>query len=92
MVEIDVTKVSSKGQVVIPRKFRDKFKEGDSIIVIESGKNLILKKETDADKQFQEDLEFARRTEEAWKQIDNGEYTSYNSLEEFLKTLKVKNA
>ena len=35
---------------------------------------------------LEEDLEFAKRTEEAWKEIDRGEYTSY-SKEEFLKKL-----
>ena len=42
--------------------------------------------------QYIDDLEFARRTEEAWQEIDKGEYTSYNSPEEFLETLKEKNA
>lgn len=35
---------------------------------------------------FEEDLEFARRTELAWKEIDEGKFTEYNSSEEFLKT------
>ena len=42
--------------------------------------------------QYIDDLEFARRTEEAWKEIDRGEYTSYDSPEAFLETLKEKNA
>ena len=36
---------------------------------------------------LKEDLEFARRTEEAWKEIDEGNYEEY-SAEEFLKKLK----
>lgn len=36
---------------------------------------------------FEEDLEFARRTEEAWESHDKGEFTSY-SKDEFLKKLK----
>ena len=42
--------------------------------------------------QYIDDLEFARRTEEAWQEIDKGEYKSYNSPEEFLETFKEKNA
>ena len=38
--------------------------------------------------QYIEDLEFARRTEEAWQEIDEGKYTKYNSPEEFLATFK----
>ena len=36
---------------------------------------------------MREDLEFAKRTEEAWKEIERGKYTIY-SKEEFLKELK----
>ena len=38
--------------------------------------------------QYMEDLEFARRTEEAWQEIDEGKYTNYDSPEEFFATLK----
>ena len=38
--------------------------------------------------QYLEDLEFAKRKEEAWKEIDEGKYTEYSSPDEFLKTLK----
>ncbi|MFH1802738.1 MAG: hypothetical protein ABH864_04820 [archaeon] len=37
--------------------------------------------------QYLEDLEFARRTEEAWQEIDEGKGEEY-SLEEFRKKLK----
>ena len=30
---------------------------------------------------MREDLKFARRTEEAWKDIDNGNFTSYSKEE-----------
>ena len=35
----------------------------------------------------QEDLEFARRTEEAWKRCEKGEFRSM-SFDEFLEALK----
>lgn len=53
---------------------------------------LYLKSKMQKMDQYIEDLEFARRTEEAWKEIDEGKYTQYNSTEEFLATLKNKNA
>ena len=34
-----------------------------------------------------EDLEFARRTEEAWREFDKGNFTRY-SAEEFFKRLE----
>ena len=79
MVEINITKMSSKGQVVIPFDLRRGFKEGDKLIVIKSGDKLILKKADAFDKNLEEDLEFARRTEEAFKRIENGEFISINS-------------
>ncbi len=78
--------MSSKGQIVIPQNMREGLPEGEKLVVIKNGGQIILKKMDDFDKNLEEDLEFAKRTEEAWKQIDRGEATSY-SKEEFLKSL-----
>jgi len=86
-MEIGITRMSSKGQIVIPREMRSKIKEGEKLLVFSSDGNIILKRATKMDEQFQEDLEFARRTEEAWKQHDRGEFIEY-SEEEFLKKLE----
>ena len=40
----------------------------------------------------EENEEFSARTREAWKEIDEGKFTSYDSGEEFLATFKEKNA
>ncbi len=87
MAEIGITKMSSKGQVVIPLEMRKNIKEGEKLLVIESDGKLIIKKATDMDEQLQEDLEFAKRTEEAYKRIEAGEFHSY-SKEDFLEKLK----
>ena len=79
--------MSSKGQVVIPQEMREGFAEGDKLIVIKNDKQLILKKMEDFDENLEEDLEFAKRTEEAWKRYDKGEFASMDA-EEFLKELK----
>jgi len=57
------------------------------LVVIKNGKRIILKKMEDFSENLEEDLEFARRTEEAWKQVESGEYTPY-SVEDFLKEIK----
>ena len=73
MAHISITKLSSKGQIVIPQDMREGMKEGDKLIIIKDEGKLILKKAEDFDKNIEEDLEFARRTEEAWKDIyDDG--------------------
>jgi len=87
MVNISITKMSSKGQVVIPQDMRGDFKEGDKIVVIKNDSQIILKKANAFDKNLEEDLEFARRTEEAWKRIDRGEYIKMDA-DDFLEEIK----
>lgn len=86
-MDIAITKISSKGQVVIPAEMRKDLREGDKIIVIKNGGQLIMKKATKLDKNLAEDLEFAKRTEEAWKAYGRGEFISQNA-DEFLKDLE----
>ena len=87
MVEIDITKMSSKGQIVIPREMRKNIKEGEKIVIIQNGNQLILKKAKDFSKNIEEDLIFAKRTEEAWKRYDKGEFISMD-FDDFLKEAK----
>ncbi|HKZ34235.1 MAG TPA: AbrB/MazE/SpoVT family DNA-binding domain-containing protein [Candidatus Nanoarchaeia archaeon] len=87
MVEFEITRLSSKGQIVIPSSMRKGLKEGEKIILIRDGDKIILKKASEMDKQFKEDLEFARRTEEAYKRIEAGEYIEMDA-KDFLKEMK----
>tara|TARA_Y100000310_G_scaffold343983_1_gene454358 strand:+ start:881 stop:1150 length:270 start_codon:yes stop_codon:yes gene_type:complete len=72
MAEINITKMSSKGQVVIPQEMRKGFQEGEKFVVIKANKQLILKSVEDFNENIEEDLEFARRTEEALERIEEG--------------------
>jgi len=87
MANIDITRMSSKGQVVIPLSMRDNLKEGDKLIVIRNNAQLILKKAEDFDENIEDDLEFARRTEEAWKRHQRGEFIQMEA-DDFLKEMK----
>jgi AbrB family looped-hinge helix DNA binding protein len=71
-MEIAITKMSSKGQVVIPRELRKDIQEGEKMIIIKEGKQLILKKTKDLDQNLQEDLAFAKKTEEALSRVKVG--------------------
>jgi len=86
MANISITKMSSKGQVVIPFEIREDFNIGDKIIIFRSGKQIIMKKADDFDENLKEDLEFARRTEEAFKRYEKGKFKEANS-KDFLKLL-----
>jgi len=86
-MDVAITKMSTKGQIVIPAEMRDDFAVGEKLLLIKSGSNIIIKKASRLEKQLREDLEFARRTEEAWKKYDRGEFKSM-SFEEFKKEIK----
>ena len=87
MMNIDITKMSSKGQIVIPKEMRKNIKVGEKLVIIQNKKQLILKKAKDFDKNIEEDLEFARRTEEAWKRYDEGKFIRRDA-DDFLKALE----
>ena len=43
MAEISITKMSSKGQIVIPSEMRKGFKDKEDFVIIKSDKEIILK-------------------------------------------------
>lgn len=87
MAQIDVTRMSSKGQVVIPQELRQDFNEGDKIVVIRNKDQLILKKADKFDKQLEEDLIVAKRIEAAWKEIEEGKFKRM-PVEDFLSEIR----
>lgn len=87
MANINITKMSSKGQVVIPQEMRKGIEEGDKLVIIKNNRQIILEKMEDFDENLEEDLEFARRTEEAWKRIEAGKGIEMD-FDEFVKEMK----
>ena len=87
MIDVSITKMSSKGQVVIPKEMRNNIKEGEKLILIKNNGQIIIKKASDLDKNLKEDLEFAKKTEEAWKRIEEGKGIKMG-FDDFLKEMK----
>lgn len=87
MVSINVTRISSKGQIVIPSDMRDDFKEGEELLIIKDDDRIILKKTEKISEQMREDLEFAKRTEEAWKRYEKGKFKEMN-FDTFISEMK----
>ena len=87
MVEIETATMSSKGQIVIPASMRKDVKEGDRFLIIKDKSSFLLKRADDLDEKFKEDLEFSRRTEEAWKRHDAGEFKRME-FDDFIKEMK----
>ncbi len=86
-MDIAITKMSSKGQVVIPREMRKNIHEGEKLVIIQNDDQLIMKKASKLNKNLEEDLELARRTEEAWKSYEKGEFIEMD-FDDFLKEVK----
>lgn len=82
-----ITKISSKGQIVIPVEMRKDIKEGDKFVLIKEKDRIVMIRADKMDKELEEDLEFARRTEEAWKSYDRGEFIEME-YDDFLEELK----
>ena len=87
MKNIAIIKISSKGQIVIPQEMRDDLKEGDKLVMIKNNEQIILKKADKFSKAFKEDLEFAKRTEDAWKRYEKGKFREVN-FEDFIEQIK----
>jgi AbrB family looped-hinge helix DNA binding protein len=85
--DIQFTKASSKGQVVIPRRIRKRLdiREG-SLLAVAAERDLIILKKIDY-KMSDEDLKTMKLVEEAWKDIEEGRY-GLMSKEAFFKELK----
>lgn len=81
-----MTKLSSKGQIVIPRDMRAGFKAGTKFVVIRSGGKFILKSVSDFGENIEEDLRFAERTEKALERYEKGAFRRMSG-EKFLEEL-----
>jgi len=71
-MDVAITKMSSKGQVVIPVEMRAGIIEGEKLLIIQNDGQLIMKKANKLDSNLMADLEFAKKTNEAWKRIEEG--------------------
>jgi AbrB family looped-hinge helix DNA binding protein len=83
---LEVTKISSKGQIVLPKSIREKLniKKG-SLFAMQARKGLIMLKMI-TNPVLKEDLETLESVEIAWKEIESGKYRK-SSKEAFLKEL-----
>lgn len=90
MVEINITTMSSKGQVVIPQSMRGSLKEGERFVIIENAGMYILKRASTFAKDLQADIDFAQRTEAAYRETEKGNYVEMSAAD-FLKKVR-KNA
>jgi len=85
-MEFDITRISSKGQVVIPQQIREKMGLIDGKLLAVSQKdNLIVFKKIENFAE-EEDLEILSEIKKAWREIKQGKFKK-SSSENFLKEL-----
>lgn len=65
-MDIGITRISSKGQIVIPASMRSDLEEGEQLLVIREGDRFILKPLEDLEPAVREDIIFAEKTERAF--------------------------
>lgn len=87
MIDVAVTRLSSRGQVVIPSEMRRGFRIGEKLLLIRNKNRLIMKRASALGANIAEDLEFARRTEASFKRYERGLFKEM-SKEDFLEELK----
>ena len=66
---------------------RKDLREGDELLIIKDDDRIILKKADKVTQQMKEDLEFARRTEEAYEKIESGKGIKMN-FDDFIQEMK----
>ena len=81
---MEVTKLSTKGQIVIPEEIRKGISTGTSFAVSRKDNLIILKQIENLSPEEQEEIEEINKI---WKEIDSGECESYEA-EEFFKRMK----
>ncbi|MDD4353848.1 MAG: AbrB/MazE/SpoVT family DNA-binding domain-containing protein [Candidatus Nanoarchaeia archaeon] len=86
-MEIALTKMSSKGQIVIPLDLRKGIKDGEKLILIKNESQILIKKVSSLGENFKDNLEFAKLTEKAYEKYLKGEFKQLKS-EKFLEELK----
>lgn len=73
-MDVAITKMSSKGQVVIPASMRTDLPEGEKILIIKEGERIILKPLTDLEPALRDDILFAEKTEQAFEEYKKGTF------------------
>lgn len=80
-MEFSLVKMSTKGQIVIPKKMRKTFKEGDAFLLVREKDTLVLRHTNSLSQEFLEDLKFSQGIERAWKEVESGKKVTISKSE-----------
>lgn len=86
-MNVALTKMSTKGQIVIPQEMRDCFPAGERVVLMKEGCRVIIKPASELSKDLKEDLEFAKKTEEAYLRHEKGDFEE-KEFDDFIDEMK----
>jgi len=78
-MDVAITRMSSKGQVVIPASMRSDLPEGERILIIREGERIILKPLSGIEPALRDDILFAEKTEKAFAEYSKGTFIRKNA-------------
>lgn len=81
---MDTTKLSTKGQIVLPEELRKGIEVGTAFIITKQDDLIILKK---VEGLTEEEKKEMKELNKIWKEIDSGKCKSYTE-KEFFKKIK----
>jgi len=81
---MEITKLSTKGQIVIPNSLRKELQIGTPFIISKQEGLIVLKEVKDFTK---EEIDEIKELDKIWKEIDNGKCESHTE-KEFFKKMK----
>lgn len=85
-MEIALTRISSKGQIVIPAHMRCDIKAGTDFILLKEGNRFVIRPISDLEDDLRDDIEFAHRTDQAIERYKKGGFISQEA-DDFLSDL-----
>jgi AbrB family looped-hinge helix DNA binding protein len=90
-MNLDITKMGERGQIVIPQEIREKLKlkQGEKFLIINEGEDIIFRPSNKIKslKQLEEDIIDMQIASKRWKEIEEGKFAKSNK-KEFLKQLE----
>ncbi|MBT3408211.1 AbrB/MazE/SpoVT family DNA-binding domain-containing protein [Candidatus Woesearchaeota archaeon] len=86
-MDVAITRMSSKGQIVIPSKMREGIQNGEKLMIIQNEGKFIMKKVSKLDENLLDEIEFANRTQKALKRYEKGQFKTVDS-KDFLDDLE----
>ncbi|MFH0817458.1 MAG: AbrB/MazE/SpoVT family DNA-binding domain-containing protein [Candidatus Micrarchaeota archaeon] len=87
-MDIEIVKLSSKGQFVLPLSFRKRFRiqTGEKMVLVEKNGMIVLRPVSQMKRDIEDEIYLMQRAAAAWREIEKGK-TKRMPKEKFLKEL-----